>query len=306
MISFRYHLVSIIAVFLALAVGIVVGTTALNGPVTKDLRTQVNSLKQQRTQLNNQMKTLQSQVDNAGQFTSTFGAQLVDGMLKDTPVLIVSVPGVPTGMQDGIATLLTAAGAKITGELDLAPDYVDEAQASKLNSFLISGIQPIGFTYPEGTSDARILAAALLAFVLTGHGQETDLKTVLGGFSNLHMIGSDATAVAPAQTVVVIGSGTMAKGSYAAQAELNLVNALQRKDATVVVAGDGGSATQSGLVAEIRTSSAKSGVSTIDNADTPYGQVSTVLALAQAIQDSQVGQYGTAPGADALFPRPGG
>ena len=37
MISFRYHLVSIIAVFLALALGIVVGTTALNGPITKDL-----------------------------------------------------------------------------------------------------------------------------------------------------------------------------------------------------------------------------------------------------------------------------
>ena len=31
MIDFRYHIVSIIAVFLALAVGIVVGTTALNG-----------------------------------------------------------------------------------------------------------------------------------------------------------------------------------------------------------------------------------------------------------------------------------
>ena len=38
MISFRYHLVSIVGVFLALAVGIVVGTTALNGPITKDLR----------------------------------------------------------------------------------------------------------------------------------------------------------------------------------------------------------------------------------------------------------------------------
>ena len=40
-ISFRYHLVSIVAVFLALALGIVVGTTALNGPITKDLRNQV-------------------------------------------------------------------------------------------------------------------------------------------------------------------------------------------------------------------------------------------------------------------------
>ena len=38
MVDFRYHLVSIIAVFLALAVGIVVGTAALNGPVLDSLR----------------------------------------------------------------------------------------------------------------------------------------------------------------------------------------------------------------------------------------------------------------------------
>ena len=49
MISFRYHLVSIIAVFLALALGIVVGTTALNGPITTDLRKQVNTLKSDRS-----------------------------------------------------------------------------------------------------------------------------------------------------------------------------------------------------------------------------------------------------------------
>ena len=33
MINFRYHVVSLTAVFLALAIGLVVGTAALNGPV---------------------------------------------------------------------------------------------------------------------------------------------------------------------------------------------------------------------------------------------------------------------------------
>jgi len=32
-INFRYHVVSLTAVFLALAIGLVVGTAALNGPV---------------------------------------------------------------------------------------------------------------------------------------------------------------------------------------------------------------------------------------------------------------------------------
>ena len=42
MIDFRYHIVSIVAIFLALTIGIVVGTTALNGPVLDDLRGRVN------------------------------------------------------------------------------------------------------------------------------------------------------------------------------------------------------------------------------------------------------------------------
>src|SRR5690348_17386888 len=80
-ISFRYHLVSIIAVFLALALGIVVGTTALNGPITTDLRKQVNPLKGDRSALALQVKTLQGQVSDANQFATSFSAQIDNGAL---------------------------------------------------------------------------------------------------------------------------------------------------------------------------------------------------------------------------------
>jgi hypothetical protein len=303
-ISFRYHIVSIVAVFLALAVGIVVGTTALNGPVTTDLRKQVNDLKADRSDLSKQVKTLTSQVDNAGQFASTFGSQLVAGTLKGKSVLIVGLPGTPTGMQDGIAAQMNAAGAEITGRLQLAHDYIDQAGASNIISLATGASHPIGLTEPE-TSDARQLGASLLAYVLLGKGQATDLKTVLSGFSSLHMITSDPQGVESAKTVVVIGNGTLAKGSYAGQAELDLVTALHVGGGETVVAGDSGSATAGGIVSLIRAGSEKAAVSTIDNADSPFGQVSTVLALAEA-DASRVGHYGTAAGADALFPSPNG
>jgi hypothetical protein len=303
-ISFRYHLVSIIAVFLALAVGIVVGTTALNGPVTTDLRHQVNSLKNDRTHLNDQVKTLQAQVDSAGQFASTFGSQLVAGTLKGKSVLVIGLPGVASGMEDGIASQLTAAGAQLTGRLNLAHDYIDQSEAAKIDT-LVTTNHPMGLTLPQGTSDARVLGAAALAYVLLGQGEQTDLKTVLSGFASLHMLASDASDIDPATSIVVIGSGTMPKNSYGGQAEVDLISALQVAKGNVVVAGDAGSATGGGVVALVRTGSEKSSVSTVDNADTAFGQVSTVLALAQA-ENSQVGHYGMARGADALFPTPGG
>ena len=70
MISFRYHIVSIIAVFLALALGIVVGTTALNGPITSNLRSEVDTLRKDRTSLSSQINALQKQVSDAAQFAS--------------------------------------------------------------------------------------------------------------------------------------------------------------------------------------------------------------------------------------------
>lgn len=300
MISFRYHIVSLVAVFLALAVGIVVGTTALNGPVTSDLRNQVDDLKSERGQLADQVQTLQGRVDDAEQFASTFGAQLVAGTLSDTDVLIVALPGAATGMLDGVHTQLTNAGAKITGQLELAPSFTDPAQGNSINSLATGSGHPIGLTLPE-TSDPGQLGGALLAYVLLGLGESTDLKSVLSGFSGLHMITSDPQGIEPAKTVVIVGSGSKPKGSYAGQSELDLVSAFAKKGGHVVVAGDTGSADSNGIVGLVRDGAASATVSTVDDVDTSIGQVSTALAVVGA-DNTQVGHYGTAKGADALFP----
>lgn len=300
MISFRYHIVSLVAVILALAVGIVVGTTALNGPVTSDLRHQVDGLKKDRSDLAEQVKALQGQVDTAGQFASTFGSQLVTDTLKDKPVLIIAMPGTSTGMVDGIGNQLTAAGAKITGRLELANPFIDPAQSDSIYSLATGPGHPLGITLPQ-TSDARVLGAALLANVLVGHGQATDLKSVLSGFSALHMISSDPAGIEPSANVVVLGNGAHPKNDYAGQAESDVVSQLAAVGGKVVVAGDTGSAEGNGLVALVRNGASKSTVSTVDNANSGFGQVSTALAMAGAV-NSEVGHYGTASGAQALFP----
>ena len=300
MISFRYHVVSLVAVILALAVGIVVGTTALNGPITSDLRHQVDGLKKDRTDLANQVKILQGQVDTAGQFATTFGSQLVANSLKDQSVLVVALPGTSSGMLDGIGNELTAAGAKITGKLELSNGFIDPGQADPVLGLATGSSRPMDITLPP-TSDARVLQAAMLAIVLTGNGQPSDLKTVLSGFAGLHMISSDPSGIEPAKNVVVLGSGAHPHDDYAGGAELDLVSQLSTRGGKVVVAGDTGSAQSNGVIAGVRNGPAKSTVSTVDDADTAFGQVSTALAMAGAI-NSQVGHYGTAAGAQALFP----
>ena len=302
MISFRYHLVSIIAVFLALALGIVVGTTLLNGPVTRGLRDDVNSLKHQRTDLNNRLKQLQGQVDDAGQFASTYGSQLVSGTLKGKNVLMIALPGASPTEEDGIAQQVQAAGGKVAGRIGLTNDYVDQRRASSVLSLATGPARPIWLTLPT-TSDAGQVGGALLAAVLTGGGQHSDLTQVLSGFSELHMITTDGNGVEPATDVIVVGNGSLPKADYAGGVELSLITQLQKFKAAVVVAGDAGSATAGGIVALVRGADVRTSVSSVDNADTAAGQVSTILTLA-ATATSQVGHYGTGAGADALFPSP--
>ncbi|MEO6886293.1 MAG: copper transporter [Jatrophihabitantaceae bacterium] len=299
MISFRYHIVSIVAVFLALALGVVVGTTVLNGPVTNDLRKQVSGLNTDKSNLSGQVNDLQSQVNGAGQFAAAFGGQVVQNKLKDKKVLIIALPGASAASQAAIAAEIKAGGAQLTGQFVLSNDYVDPSSSSDINT-LVTGSHPMALTLPS-TSDGRQLGAAVLSYVLVGGGEPTDLTTVLSGFSSLHLTTSDPTTISPAKTIVVIGDGPTPADGYAGQADLDLITALQAQGAKIVVAGDGAAATANGIVGLVRASGVRATVSTVDDATSAFGPISTVLALAEVV-NSRVGHYGTAKGADAPFP----
>lgn len=306
MISFRYHIVSIIAVFLALALGIVVGTTALNGPITKDLRHQVDSLKNDRNSLSSQVKTLQGQVGNGEKFAQLYGGQIVKGTLHSSDVVIIGLPGASGAIKDGLTKMVGDAGGKVSGNIQLTNDYVDPKQAGAIARFATSGVQPVGLTYPS-TDEAGAIGGALLAYVLVGKGQPSDLTQVIVGFAQMQMIkGGEGTV--PSANILVVGSGSLPSNDARGQTELALISQLQKQGGHVVVAGDTGAATDSGVVAMVRgdaTDRAK--VATVDDADTALGQVSTILALSDIAKpepDMVVGHYGTANGAKALFPDP--
>ena len=306
MISFRYHVVSIIAVFLALALGIVVGTTALNGPITKDLRHQVDSLKNDRNSLSDQVRTLQGQVGDGEKFGETYGAQIVKARLHESNVLIVGLPGASGAVKDGLAKMVGAAGGKVTGRVQLSSDYADPKQAGAMIKFATGGVHPIDLNYPN-TDQAGPVGGALLAYVLLGKGQPSDLTQVIAGFAQMHMLKLESgDSITPSTNVLVVTDGTLPAGDARGQTELALITQLQQQGGHIAVAGDTPAATDSGVVALVRGDATdKSTVATVDNADTALGQVSTILALADVgkpAPNTVVGHYGTAGGAKALFP----
>jgi fructose-specific component phosphotransferase system IIB-like protein len=300
-ISFRYHVVSIVAVFLALALGVVVGTTALNGPITTNLRQQVDSLKKDRSSLASNNSKLQQQAGNSDQFAQTFGGRIVAGTLKGKNVVIVGMPNASASIKSSIAKQIAAAGGTLAGSIQLTSDYIDPKRTSDITS-LVESLQPIGLQLPT-TGDAGTLGGALLGYdLLSGKSETTDISTAVAGFTKAQLMTVDTPNVGPADLAVIVGSGTMPAASDSGKAELDMVAQFQLAGGHTVVAGDSASDTGGGLVALVRGSEAvKDTVSSVDDADTSMGQVTTTLALAEAVT-GKTGAYGNGPGASSLFP----
>lgn len=301
MISFRYHLVSIIAVFLALALGIVVGTTGLNGEILKNLKQEVKSLRADNGNLRTTNADLGKRADNADSAIAAYQPRVVAGLLANKTVAVIAAPGVPDTIKAGVEGGVKAAGGNVVNRIQLTSAYLDPQRQQDLRNFATTGsAQPAGLQLPV-TSDATVLAGALLAFVFAGKGAPTDLTQVLSGLSTLGMLRIDGPVPKPAQMAIVLSTGALPRNDPRAKAMPSLVSELARIGLHTVVAGDAPAATEQGLLSTVRADSALTRtVSTVDNADTALGRVSTVLALASATP----GQYGTGSGVDRLFPPP--
>ena len=301
MISFRYHLVSIIAVFLALALGILVGTTGLNGAILSDLKKQVKNLRGETASLRTSNDALSTTATNDEKFASQYMKPILAGRLTGQTVAVISAPGTSSKIKGGTQAALTAAGATVVTQIQLTPKFIDPARASDIVA-LISGPAglPFGLTLPN-TSDAPTLAGDVLGYVLSGKGHPNDLRQWISSFSGLGMLTVNDHPQ-KATLAVVLTTGTYLATDAHAKAMPALVTEFNDNGIKMVVAGDNASATEGGLVEQVRANAAvNSVVSTVDDADSAIGQVSTALALAGSIT-GQTGQYGTGTGSNGLFP----
>ncbi len=300
MIDFRYHLVSLIAVFLAIALGIVVGTTQLNGPILDRLESQVDALEQDKRSLEDTTRSLQGELDTSDAFETALAPALVEGALAGSSVLVVLADeDVDSDDVEAVTALITQAGGIIAGQISLTPAYTDPSSESSLLSYATGSGTPPGLTLPE-VDDAGQLIASLLAQVLmippSGLAPDTAAtSSVLAGLPALEVLTTDSDSVSPANFALVLTAGEFSGDEAGERNEtlVELVTALDAGGSGVVVAGDAASARENGLIGAIRDDAdVSAAVSTVDNLGSPAGQISTVLAL-RAEGEGTSGAYGT-------------
>jgi hypothetical protein len=310
-IDFRYHLVSLIAVFLAVALGIVIGTTALNEPILADIKNQVSALEQDKRSLEDRTQQLQTQLNTTDAFEEAVAPALVDRALAGKTVLLVVTNGdVAPETVDKLTALIAQAGGTVNGTLTLKPEYSDPSTSASLQNYVTGPGLPTGITLPE-VNDAGQLVGALLAKVLMvpPGGSAPDgaaISSVLAGLSALDVLTPEGDSVSPANYAVVLTAGAFT-GADAAERNVTvaeLVSALDAGGSGAVVAGDAGSTQANGLVGVIRVDpTVSAAVSTVDNVDVAAGRISTVLALGREAGGTS-GKYGTGEDAQPVPPVP--
>ena len=306
MINFRYHVVSLTAVFLALAIGLVVGTAALNGPVADSLKNRVDAVSQDNSNLRAQNNQLQEEINREEDFATEAAPALINGKLAGRRLLIVVLPTAKDHV-DGVVSMLTIAGAKITARVTVQDRYFDPANNVELLELADKASQPtVQSAGLPRNSDGVETSSALLGLALLEHSPAVtaaDLTAVLSAYTKAGYLAVDDGATSGAEATVVISGlpATDRDGAAKSESAVTLVDQLS-KNQPLVVAGDG--IGDGNLVAAVRNDPALvKKLSTVDNASTVQGQLVTAMATAERLVQQRTGQYGLGAGSTSLIPK---
>jgi hypothetical protein len=313
-IDFRYHLVSIVAVFLALAIGVVLGATAIKPSALNTLQTGYNSERHQIDQLiaSGRLSSQQLRADEA--FAQAAAPQLLAHLLDGQRVVIVTAPGAPGSVTSGVTKALGEAGAVISGQVQLQNRFFDPSSSTQqVLSQVAQQVAPATLTLAGGTpavQAGKVLASAILTGGGVGQppaGQaDSTGKNVLSGLSAdgfLSVSSGDPAARATLAVVVIPASPPGATDSNPASNYLvTLAQQLNGAGRGTVVAGTVAGSVAGSAIDVMRAGGRSGHMSSVDNADMATGQITVAQALYEQLR-GVAGSYGIG-GANGPAPTP--
>ena len=302
MIDFRYHLVSIVAVFLALAIGIVVGAEALSPKFASTLSHEAQQVAKRNSALYAENARLKQQISADNSFAQAASGYLLKGLLTGESVVVVTAPGASGQEVSGITTALRKSGATVTGQVSLTSQFFDTTAITETAlTSLASQVAPAGVSLPVSPPVALIsgqeaAGQVIAAAIMTRAGQaglsRAQSQSILSGFGQqgyLHVSGPNGAASLSGQAslaVVVIPAVVPSPVNASSSANLALVALtaeLQRAGTGSLLAGTVQGSGAGSAIDAVTSGSAGITVTTVDNADTEVGQVIVVQALRQLL-----------------------
>lgn len=341
MINFRFHLVSLIAVFLALALGVVVGSTVIDRAIVDGLEAQIDRVERNAEEQRRDNNELRQRVERLEVFEEQVAPFVLEDRLPDVPVVLMATRGVDEDAVRGLVAAMRRAGAAAPAIIWLEPSWalVEPEPRQALREL---------FDRPDGGGDVlrrTALTAVARRIQAGGTGESVPATTttaaetttttaaeevpeaddttsttapelpdvdVFDALEDVGLIAFDRAGAAEVDRATYPGPGArvVAVSGPAARVSaevlfLPLVTALA-EEALLTLAADVPSDDAEEAAAETVGLVRGNGelvdeVSTVDSVDRLIGRLASVLAL-EELGRGQVGHYGLGPGASRQLP----
>lgn len=316
MINFRFHLVSLVAVFLALTVGIVMGATVIDRAIVDGLNDRIDAVSRKADTRKKESEVLKAEVGRLNEFIGQSQPYVVEGRLTNVPVVVLATRGISTDAVTKQVEVLRAAGAVVPAVLWLESSWIlgDKTTTDKLGDAL-------GETSRDPTTLRDAAWTALAARLHDGQATAeitppsspavpySDALTALiqAGFVQVDRLGGAQVDQAAfpgrdARAVLLSGAG-FAPGNLLRSAARSLAGAGIPTVVGEVYAEAFTTSGRGQVLAPLRTGVAIAGVSTVDDVELPEGRMAVALAGSDLGQQPPVsGHYGYGDGATRALP----
>lgn len=277
--SGRYHAASLVAVFIALAVGIVIGVGLADDVVSGASEELERSLRSDLEDAEGRADSAETELDRERQFTSRSYPALVDGRLDGTSVALVGIGGLPDGTNASVEAALEPTGASIDAVAVIGLPQDPEALASDAG--------PRFEGAARGGEALTRLGRAAGAGIVGGSPLVENTKGSLFSRFNGDLDGVDRVVLVPA-----ILDDLSSRDQASTDSLIGGFYEGVRDAAAGVVAVESTEVEPSGL-----EGASSAGISTVDHVDLTAGQLAMVFSLLGAS-----GDFGVKEGADSFLP----
>ena len=165
MIDFRYHVISLTAVFLALAVGVVLGSGPLRTALVSELTNESSELKAALSESKAETASAIRDAEIGEDFVSQAAEVLIGDVLTDSHVAVVRIM-TPDGAEvTNLKDRIVQAGGTITADLSIEPAWTDDDKSVFRTAFatqIVDNVVGVDSTVATDRVLAHALAQALV------------------------------------------------------------------------------------------------------------------------------------------------
>ena len=305
MISFRYHLVSTVAVFLALGLGVLMGSTVIDQGLVRDLERRTAEAERRADEARDEAAAARRAATALQGFTDGIVPLVIDGRLEGQSVVLVTQEGSDAQAQEASTNAVEAAGAEVVGVISASQRMGLDAEEDRADLASLLGT-PTEQDVVELSNQAAVALSERLATGAPADPADADVLQILlenGFLSSSQLSEADLPSIGgPEQVVVVTGGGADEPVRPPSDFLVPLVTDLADAEGTVAAVEPRQSAYE--FVTLLRDDGDVAGsILTVDDADEAAGEVSLVIGLEQLIETGQPGHYGVKDGVE-LLPEP--